>query len=85
MRICRAFIDDIDAVGKHGGGGYKYYGIDEKEGAVVVVRPDGYVGAVTPLNKVSDLKEYFNYFMSKRMLYQRCYSMVPSMLGTNTF
>lgn len=66
----RAFIDDIDAVGKHGSGGYKYYGIDEKEGAIIVVRPDGYVGAVTPLNKVSDLKVYFNYFMSKRMLSQ---------------
>jgi len=57
-------------VGRHSGGGYKYYGIDEKEGAIIVVRPDGYVGAVTPLNKVSDLKEYFNYFMSKRMLSQ---------------
>ena len=54
-------------MGKQGGGGYKYYGIDEKEGAIIVVRPDGYVGAVSPLNRVSDLKTYFNCFMSKCM------------------
>jgi phenol 2-monooxygenase len=58
------FIDDVDPFGRTRGGGYKYYGIDEKEGAAVVVRPDGYIGMVTPLSRVSDLKDYFAGFMN---------------------
>lgn len=60
----RVFIDDVDSLGKVCGGGYKYYGIDQNEGAVVIVRPDGYVGAVTPLNRLHDLKSYFVGFMT---------------------
>lgn len=55
----------MDTLGKVGGGGYKYYGIDEKEGAIVVVRPDGYVGMVSPFDRVSDLKSYLAGFMAK--------------------
>lgn len=61
----RVFIDDNDSLGKIGGGGYQYYGIDEKKGAIVTVRPDGYVGMITPFDRVSDLKGYFAGFMAK--------------------
>ncbi|KAF9454386.1 hypothetical protein P691DRAFT_770590 [Macrolepiota fuliginosa MF-IS2] len=61
----KVFIDDVDSRGIIGGGGYKYYGIDEKDGAIVVVRPDGYVGMVSPFDRASDLKSYFAGFMAK--------------------
>lgn len=61
----KVFTDDMDTVGKLAGGGYEYYGIDKKEGAVVVVRPDGYVGTAAPLSHVSDLEGYFAGFMTK--------------------
>lgn len=41
--LIRALIDDVDASGKLAGGGYNNYGVG-REGAMVVVRPDGYVG-----------------------------------------
>lgn len=43
---------------------YAAFGIDSFEGAIVVVRPDGYVGKVAPLNLVNDLDTYFASFMS---------------------
>ncbi len=42
---------------------YSRYGV-VADGAVVVVRPDGYVGMVTPLRKVEDLNSYFESFMA---------------------
>ena len=35
---------------RSGGGGYEYYGVDPR-GAIVVVRPDGYVGVVAPFER----------------------------------
>ncbi|KXN90667.1 Phenol 2-monooxygenase [Leucoagaricus sp. SymC.cos] len=61
----KVFVDDVDSLGKVCGGGYEYYGIDKQKGAIVVVRPDGYVGMVTPLDAVSNLKEYLDGFMIK--------------------
>ena len=60
----RILIDDVDVTGKTGGDGYKNYGIGP-EGAIVVVRPDGYVGLVGPfdLHGVSELGDYFKAFM----------------------
>jgi phenol 2-monooxygenase len=57
-------IDDFDVTGKKGGDGYKNYGVGS-EGAIVVVRPDGYVGLVGPfdLRGVSELGDYFKAFM----------------------
>lgn len=62
--LYRILIDDFDVSGKKGGDGYKNYGVGP-EGAVVVVRPDGYVGLVGPFSSqgVSELGEYFKGFM----------------------
>ncbi|RAL04807.1 FAD binding domain protein [Aspergillus ibericus CBS 121593] len=38
---------------------YTIYGVDPGQGAVVVVRPDGYVGMVAQLGNVDRVKEYF--------------------------
>ncbi|KAH9945763.1 FAD binding domain-containing protein [Amylocystis lapponica] len=58
----KMFVDDLDMYGRSGGGGYDYYGIDPR-GAVVVVRPDGYVGMVAPLDRVQDITDYFESFL----------------------
>ncbi len=50
--------------GWSGGGGYAKYGIDERAGAIVVVRPDGYIGTVAPLEDgVPFLNSYFAAFL----------------------
>lgn len=49
---------------RSGGGGYTAYGIDPSSGAVVVVRPDGYVGMVAPFEHVEDIDEYLASFMT---------------------
>ena len=61
----RVFIDDKDLQG-NGGDGYKNYGIDNKTGAIIVVRPDGYVGMISPLDKISDIDAYFGSFVISR-------------------
>ncbi|KAK7685711.1 hypothetical protein QCA50_011055 [Cerrena zonata] len=48
------------------GKGYEHFGINPKSGAIVVVRPDGYVGFLTPLDGVKDLEVYFDKFMLRR-------------------
>ncbi|KZT25320.1 hypothetical protein NEOLEDRAFT_1169502 [Neolentinus lepideus HHB14362 ss-1] len=60
----KVLLDDIDSTGKIGGGVYDKYGIGS-EGAIVVIRPDGYVGVVAPLNDVTDLERYFSGFSVK--------------------
>ena len=57
----RVFIDDKNLQGS-GGDGYKNYGIDNKTGAIVIARPDGYVGMISPLDKISDIDAYFGSF-----------------------
>lgn len=59
----RVLVDDTDLLGRVGGGGYSKYGIDPHAGAIVVVRPDGYVGMVAPLDRVDELKTYFGAFL----------------------
>ena len=49
--------------GRSGGDGYAKFGIDRRAGALVVVRPDGYVGTVAPLERVDVLNAYFEKFM----------------------
>ena len=61
--LCRVLLDDEDMHGRSGGGGYAKYGIDERAGAIVVVRPDGYVGTVAPLDGVPFLNAYFAAFL----------------------
>lgn len=49
--------------GRAGGRGYDTYGIDSVKGAIVVVRPDGYVGVVASIDNIADLDAYFGGFM----------------------
>ena len=66
-RLClfpnRVLVDDKDLQGHTGGGGYAKYGIDAHAGAIVVVRPDGYVGTVAPLERVDAVEAYFAGFL----------------------
>lgn len=58
----KVLLDDTDVTNKKGGKVYETYGVGS-EGAVVVVRPDGYVGTVAPLDQVKSLDGYFAEFM----------------------
>nr|VWO96612.1 p-hydroxybenzoate hydroxylase [Ganoderma boninense] len=62
----KALLDDKEMSGRGGGGGYEAYGIDPAEGAIVVVRPDGYVGMVAPFEHLDDISGYFATFMLER-------------------
>ncbi|GAA6061800.1 hypothetical protein JCM10212_004856 [Sporobolomyces blumeae] len=55
----------VDEPSYHRGDGKAYdtYGIDKEEGAIVVVRPDQYVGLVTGLEDFDVLDAYFAQFM----------------------
>ncbi|KAM5541471.1 hypothetical protein V8D89_005025 [Ganoderma adspersum] len=59
----KVLLDDQELAGRCGGGGYEAYGIDPEEGAIVVVRPDGYVGMVAPFEHLEDITRYFASFM----------------------
>ncbi|PIL24556.1 hypothetical protein GSI_12440 [Ganoderma sinense ZZ0214-1] len=59
----KALLDDTDMHERFGGGGYAKFGIDEHAGAIVVVRPDGYIGIVVPLEDVAFLGSYFAAFL----------------------
>nr|VWO96611.1 FAD-dependent monooxygenase DEP2 (EC (Depudecin biosynthesis cluster protein 2) [Ganoderma boninense] len=58
----KVLLDDKDMFGR-GGGGYEAYGIDAAEGAIVVVRPDGFVGTVAPFEHLDDITRYFAMFL----------------------
>lgn len=60
--LARFLLDDEDMYKRAGGGGYKTYGIGP-DGAIAVVRPDGYVGTVAPLQDLSYLDSYFASFL----------------------
>ncbi|KAF8202399.1 FAD binding domain-containing protein [Pholiota molesta] len=62
----KALIDDTDNTEKKGGDGYRNYGIDETNGAIVIVRPDGYVGMVAPLDGISEISSYFSSFIETK-------------------
>jgi phenol 2-monooxygenase (NADPH) len=53
----------MDMFKRTGGKGYENYGIDAVKGAIVIVRPDGYVGMVAPLDNMEDVNQYFTSFM----------------------
>ncbi|KIP04908.1 hypothetical protein PHLGIDRAFT_176210 [Phlebiopsis gigantea 11061_1 CR5-6] len=60
----KVLLDDTEMYPRtDAGGGYEKYGIDKTEGAVVVVRPDQYVGIVAPFEKLDDITDYFAAFM----------------------
>lgn len=62
----RVFVDDISTAFSAGGKAYSAYGIDRDAGAIVAVRPDGYVGIVAPVEDVGVLNTYFSGFMTQR-------------------
>jgi len=62
----KVLLDDTDVTGTRGGQIYERYGISRSKGALVVVRPDGYVGAIAPLDDLAALDVYFAGFMPSR-------------------
>lgn len=50
---------------REGGGGFVAYGIAPETGAIVIVRPDGYVGMVAPWGRLEDIEKYFGGFMKE--------------------
>lgn len=60
--VSRVFVDDLDPAGVDGGDAYESFGIS-REGAIVVVRPDGYVGTIAPLDGPEHIDNYFAGFM----------------------
>ncbi|KAJ5624996.1 hypothetical protein N7510_001305 [Penicillium lagena] len=42
-------------------------GVPEDSGALVVVRPDGYIGLITGLDRLEDVTSYFSKFMVRRV------------------
>lgn len=59
----KVLLDDTDVSGTIGGKGYAYYGIPD-EGAFVVVRPDGYIVMIIPLDGSGEINKYFAGFMN---------------------
>ena len=49
--------------GRVGGHGYETYGLDPTSGAIVIIRPDGYIGMITALDEVDAIDQYFGSFM----------------------
>jgi hypothetical protein len=66
QKMIRVLLDDTDVTGTRGGQIYERYGISRSKGALVVVRPDGYVGAIAPLDDLAALDVYFAGFMQSR-------------------
>ncbi|EJC99941.1 uncharacterized protein FOMMEDRAFT_22425 [Fomitiporia mediterranea MF3/22] len=58
----KVFVDDKVIGSAEGGKAYRSFGI-LPEGAVVIVRPDGYVGMIGPLEDADQLSQYFAGFM----------------------
>lgn len=56
------FVDDITLEETQGGKAYEAYGI-ESSGAIIVVRPDGYVGCLSALDSMDEVNAYFAKFM----------------------
>ncbi|RPD52967.1 hypothetical protein L226DRAFT_511090 [Lentinus tigrinus ALCF2SS1-7] len=62
----KVLLDDTDMHAREGGGGFAAYGISPEAGAIVIVRPDGYVGMVAPYEHVEDISAYFGSFMVEK-------------------
>ncbi|KAK4692779.1 phenol 2-monooxygenase (NADPH), partial [Lecanoromycetidae sp. Uapishka_2] len=58
----KVYADDQDIHGEHGGA-YRKCAIEDGNGRLVVVRPDGYVGMVAELTHVDAVNRYFSGFM----------------------
>ncbi|KAF5373285.1 hypothetical protein D9615_007378 [Tricholomella constricta] len=60
----KVFVDHKEVNGSRGGNAYANFGI-KGTGAVVIIRPDGYVGTIAPFEHVADLNAYFAQFMKQ--------------------
>ncbi|KAJ4495715.1 FAD binding domain-containing protein [Lentinula edodes] len=45
---------------------HEMYGVDIRRGAVIVFRPDGWIGTVVPLSGVGQLNQYFDAILNRR-------------------
>ncbi|CAE7114877.1 unnamed protein product [Rhizoctonia solani] len=60
----KVFMDDVSVAPRLGGGQlYESYGIGS-DGCIAVVRPDGYIGTIVPLEGVDELDSWFGGFMA---------------------
>jgi len=64
----KVLLDDTDVTGTRGGHIHERYGISRSAGALIVVRPDGYVGTIVPLDDLTALDTYFSGFMCSLQL-----------------
>lgn len=55
-------MDDIAVGGTIGGTAYQTFGLSSA-GAVVVIRPDGYIGTIASLDEAETLTAYFGRFL----------------------
>ncbi|KAK1751459.1 putative monooxygenase [Echria macrotheca] len=60
--LFKTYVDDESYNSGHGHA-YQAYGVHPERGAVVVVRPDQYVGLVTSLDEVEAVGQFFDGFM----------------------
>lgn len=61
----KAFVDDMSYHEGHGHA-YQNYGIDEKKGAAVILRPDQYVSWIGELDDTSEMERFFSGFMREQ-------------------
>jgi len=59
----KVLCDEKDLRGRTGGNAYETFGIDRHVGAIICVRPDGYVGMIAPLKEAGSIATYFASFM----------------------
>ncbi|KDQ19527.1 hypothetical protein BOTBODRAFT_170609 [Botryobasidium botryosum FD-172 SS1] len=58
----KAYTDDRSICGRVGGSFYANYGVSD-DGAIIVCRPDGYVGMVAALDDLAAVEGYFDKFL----------------------
>lgn len=58
----KVYVDDKSYHEGHGDA-YQNYGVDAKSGAMIIIRPDGYVAWIGELEDVADMDDYFSAFM----------------------
>ncbi|EGO21398.1 hypothetical protein SERLADRAFT_351441 [Serpula lacrymans var. lacrymans S7.9] len=61
--VALAYFDGVSNCGRFGGNFYSGHGISD-DGAIVVCRPDGYVGIVVALDELTAVEDYFAKFLS---------------------
>lgn len=62
---CVKEVAEMKVHGPAYGGLYSTYGVDQDTGAIVVVRPDGYVGIVCSIQSPSEADAYLSQCLKK--------------------